>query len=275
MRSWQHGRRIGVAIAVISTAGVLACKEIPGRYAAVLQPGFLTSREQRFTHFFGECEPAGYGYLKRVLAAYSRLEHDSRKRPIIRYADYNRKSEYLFEPTRFETDSSIIVGIGLTESDVEEREIRRASAGRDGTWRFEVVTNFDSLTRIDVALAERPVRDVRLRLYRDEKDESPIWTSTKSVTDGEAGSDASEWRLQFVADPPLSDFRARLVEPALVKIDGTAAVHGVTVYGIVANIGGYRIIHRRGACFTAVAAVEDGQQRSWAPLIRELQRSDD
>ena len=273
MRSWQHGRRIGVAIAVASAAGVFfAYEEIPSRYTVLLQTGFLTSREQRLTHFFGQCEPAGYGYLKTVLAVYSRLERDSRKRPAIRYADYNRRSEYLFEPTRFETDSSVIVGVGLTESDMEEREIRRASAGRDGTWRFEVATNIDSLTRIDVALAEPPVRDVRLRLYRDEKDETPVWTSAKSVTDAGAGFDDAEWRLQFVADPPLSDFRARLVEPARIKIDGSAAIRGVTVYGIVANIEGYRIIHRRGACFTAI---QEGQQRSWAPLIRELQRSDD
>jgi hypothetical protein len=101
-------------------------------------------------HYFGECEPAGYGYLKRVLTAYSRIEPSPLKRPVIRYRDYNRRSEYLFEPTRFEADPSVLVGVWLTESDLREQEIGSAARSADGLWRIAVERDFDLLTRIDV-----------------------------------------------------------------------------------------------------------------------------
>src|SRR5215208_560708 len=94
------GTVLAIAIGVIAAVGLSA--KLPNRYMALLNTAFLSSREQRLIHFFGECEPAGYGYLKRVLTAYSRIERSPLKRPVIRYRDYNRRSEYLFEPTRFD-----------------------------------------------------------------------------------------------------------------------------------------------------------------------------
>ena len=259
-------------VAIIVAAGLLTYARLPDRYRALLQTQFLSSREQRLIHFFGECEPGGYGYLKRVLAVYSRLEPNSRKRPVIRYRDYNRRSEYLFEPTRFEGDPSVLVGVGLTESDMEEREMRSALPAPDGTWRFPVESNFDLLTRIEVEFERRTANDLRLRLYRSERDETPIWTSTETVVDVARPSMTEGARLQFVARPPLSQFRFGLVIPFVVRIDGGAAIRRVTAYGIVVSMQGYRVVHRRGTCFTAV---QQTKYDLWARSIRELERSDD
>ena len=259
-------------VAIILAAGLFTYARLPDRYRALLQTPFLSSREQRLIHFFGECEPGGYGYLKRVLAVYSRLEPNSRKRPVIRYRDYNRRSEYLFEPTRFEGDPSVLVGVGLTESDMEEREMRSGLPAPDGTWRFPVETNFDLLTRIEVEFEPGTVSDLRLRLYRSEREKTPIWTSREPVADVTRRGLTGGAKLQFVARPPLSRFRVGLVDPFVVRIDGSVAIRRVTAYGIVVSMQGYRVVHRRGTCFTAVQTTK---YDLWARSIRELERSDD
>jgi hypothetical protein len=250
-------------------AALLAYANLPDRYRPLIDYRFLTSREQRLIHFFGECEPAGYGYLKRVLATYTQIEPNSGQRPIIRYRNYNRRSEYLFEPTRFKKDPSILVGVGLGESDMQAHEISRASPGADGLWRFPVESNFDLLTHIEVEVANGSTDDLRLQLYLNERAPKPVWTSVASLaTDSETGGTT----LQFVPMPALRAFRSGLVDAFVIRIDEDVSIRSATAYGVVINIEGYRVVHREGACFTAV---KDGQQDRWSRLIRELKGSID
>ena len=271
MSLWRSRPAAGIAIAI--AIGVVAAvrlrPEVPDRYTALLNPAFLSSREQRLIHFFGECEPAGYGYLKRVLAAYSRIEPSPLKRPVIRYRDYNRRSEYLFEPTRFEADPSILVGVGLAESDLRERELGGGLRGLDGQWRFAIEWNFDLLTRVEVELEPGSTRRFRLHLYRNEKESTPVWTSVADLTTaGEIGRTT----LQFVAMPPLRQFRYGLIEPFVIRVDGGVSIYRITAYGVVVDMQGYHVVHRRGGCFTAV---EDHQSDRWTQLTRELENSND
>ena len=220
-------------------------------------------------HFFGECEPAGYGYLKRVLTAYSRIEPSPLKRPVIRYRDYNRRSEYLFQPTRFEADPSVLVGVGLTESDLREQEIGSASRGPDALWRFAVDRNFDLLTRIEVEFEAVSAQHLRLQLYRNEKESTPVWNSVADLTTaGEIGRTT----FQFVATPPLRGFRYSLIEPFVIRVDGGVSTYRITAYGVVVDMQGYRVVHRKGGCFTAV---EDYQSDRWTQLIHGLEGSND
>jgi len=267
MSVWRGVACAGLAIAVVAAVGLT--QKLPDRYTAVLNARFLSSRDERLTFFFGECEPAGYGYLKRVLSAYSRIESSPLKRPIIRYRDYNRRSEYLFEPTRFEADPSVLVGVGLIDADLEEREIGNASRGPDGLWRFAVDSNFDLLTRIEVEVEASSAQPLRVQLYRNERDSAPVWSSTANIaTAAESGSRT----VQFVATPPLREFRSGLVDPFVLRVNGGLSVDRVTAYGVVVDMQGYRIVHRKGSCFTAV---EERQTNRWTPLIRQLESSND
>jgi hypothetical protein len=268
MSLWRRCAVAGIAITIGLVAAVRISPKVPDRYAARLNSAFLSSREQRLLHFFGECEPAGYGYLKRVLTAYSRIEPSPLKRPVIRYRDYNRRSEYLFSPTRFEADPSVLVGVGLTESDLREQEIGSASRGPDGLWRFTVDRNFDLLTRIEVEFETGSAQQLRLQLYRSERDSTPVWTSVADVATGQVGRRT----FQVVASPPLREFRYGLVEPFVVRVDGGLSIYRITAYGVVVDIQGYRVVHRKGGCFIAV---EDHQRDRWTQLIHALERSDD
>jgi hypothetical protein len=235
---------------------------VPGRLKDLLDPRVLLSRDRRLLHFFGECEPAGYGYLKHVLAVYSRFELDPQKRPVIRYRDYNRRSEYLFEPTRFVTDPSVLVGVGLHESDSKERRIREGSRAADGSWRLSVDTNIDMLSRIDVELEPGNSDTPRLRLYRRERDEIPAWISSTVSPDSNSGA----LRLQFPVTPPLQ-LTSRLVQPLVLRVDGTAAIRRISAFGVVLNLDRYRVVHRSGGCFTAVSVEHEGR---WSQFIRDL-----
>jgi hypothetical protein len=266
VRVWKSVAGAGIAIAVIAAVGLT--QKVPDGYTAVLNARFLSSRDERLTYFFGECEPAGYGYLKRVLSAYSRIESSPLKRPTIRYRDYNRRSEYLFEPTRFEADPSVLVGVGLIDSDLREREIGTASRGPDGLWRFAVDSNFDLLTRIDVELEGGSTRHLRVQLYRNERDSTPVWSSAEVAPAAAIGKRT----VQFVPTPPLRQFRSGLVDPFVIRVDGGLSIYRVTAYGVIVDVQGYRIVHRKGACFTAV---DERQTNRWTLLIRELESSDD
>ena len=269
MSLWRRWAVAGIAIAFALVALVRFSPKVPDRYAPLLNSAFLSSREQRLIHYFGECEPAGYGYLKRVLTAYSRIEPSLLKRPVIRYRDYNRRSEYLFEPTRFEADPSVLVGVWLTESDLREQEIGSAARGADGLWRIAVDRDFDLLTRIEVESESGTAQHLRLQLYRSERDSNPIWTSTADVaTVGQVGRRT----FQFVATPPLRQFRYGLVEPFVLRVDGGLSIDRVTAYGVVVDMQGYRVVHREGDCFTAV---EDKQRDRWTQLTHDLEGSND
>jgi hypothetical protein len=269
MSHWRRCAVAGIAITIGVVGAVRISPKVPDRYTALLNSAFLSSREQRLIHFFGECEPAGYGYLKRVLSAYSRIEPSPLKRPVIRYPDYNRRSEYLFESTRFDPDPSVLVGVGLTESDLREQEMGSASHAPDGLWRFAIDRNFDLLTRIEVEFETGSAQPLRLQLYRSERDSTPVWTSVADVaTAGRVGRRT----VQFVATPPLRQFRYGLIEPFVFRVDGGPSIYRMTVYGVVVDIQGYRVVHRKGGCFVAV---EDHQSDRWTPLIYELERSDD
>ena len=269
MSLWRTRAGVVIAIAIGVVAAVGLSPRVPGRYTALLNTGFLSSREQRLIHFFGECEPAGYGYLKRVLTAYSRIEPSPQKRPVIRYPDYNHRSEYLFEPTRFDADPSVVVGVGLADSDLRERELGGGVRGPDGQWRFAIDWNFDLLTRVEVELEPGSTRHLRLQLYRNEKESTPVWNAVADLTPaGEIGRRT----IQFVATPPLRQFRYDLIEPFVIRVDGGVSISRITAYGVVADMRGYRIIHREGGCFTAV---EDRQSARWTQLIRELEDSND
>jgi len=267
MSVWKRIAGAGIAIAVI--AAIAFTQRVPDRYTAVLNAGFLSSRDERLTFFFGECEPAGYGYLKRVLRAYSRIEFSPSKRPIIRYRDYNRRSEYLFEPTRFEADPSVLVGVGLSESDLREREIGNASRGPDGLWRFAVDSNVDLLTGIEVELETGSAQHLRVQLYRNDRDSAPVWSSAAEVA---PAAEIGRRTVQFVATPPVRQFRSGLVDPFVIRVDGGLSISRVTAYGVSVDMQGYRIVHRKGICFTAV---EERQTNRWTPLIRELESSND
>lgn len=273
---WKYrvGGAVAVGVAIAIGLALIPAATARKRYSTILDPAFLTSRHRRLIHFFGDCEPAGYGYLKRVLNAYSRLESDPRRRPMIRYHDYNRRTEYLFEPTRFEADPSIVVAIGLSESDTHERELRHASRDTNGNWRFAVVTNFDLLTGIEVELEPESRGDVRLRLYRKENDEKPVWLSTGKPGGIESTDATGSVRWRFRILPPLQLFRSNLIDPLVVRAEGGAGIRRMTANGIVTNIEGYRVVHqdRTGACFTAV---RQGDEERWASLIRELESSND
>ncbi len=269
MSLWRRRAGAGIAIAIGVVAAVRLSPKVPDRYTPLLNSAFLSSREQRLIHFFGECEPAGYGYLKRVLTAYSRIEPSPLKRPVIRYRDYNRRSEYLFQPTRFEADPSVLVGVGLTESDLREQEIGSASRGPDALWRFAVDRNFDLLTRIEVEFQAGSAQHFRLQLYRSERDSTPVWTSVPDIaTAGQVGRRT----FQFVAAPPLRQFRYGLIEPFVVRVDGGLSIYRITAYGVVVDLHGYRVVHREGGCFTAV---DDDQSDRWTQLIHELEGSHD
>jgi hypothetical protein len=269
MSLWRRCAVAGIAGTISLVAAVRLSPKVPDRYAVLLNTAFLSSREQRLLYFFGDCEPAGYGYLKRVLTAYSRIEPSPLKRPVIRYSDYNHRSEYLFEPTRFDADPSVLVGIGLTESDLREQEIGSASHGPDGLWRFTVDRNFDLLTRIEVEVDTGSAQHLRLQLYKSERDSTPVWTS---VADVAAAGQVGRRTLQFVATPPLRQFRYGLIEPFVFRVDGGLSIYRITAYGVVVDMQGYRVVHRKGGCFIAV---EDHQGDRWTQLIHELESSDD
>jgi hypothetical protein len=72
MSVWKRIAGAGIAIAMI--AAIALTQKVPDRYTAVLNRRLPLLRDERLTFFFGECQPAGYGYLKRVLRAYSRIE---------------------------------------------------------------------------------------------------------------------------------------------------------------------------------------------------------
>lgn len=245
----------------------LAARRLPPHYAAVADPAFLASRETRLAYFFGHCEPAGYGYLKRVLAVYARLERNQRKRPVIRYRDFNRRSEYLFEPSRFEADASVLVGIGLGPEDTQEGEVGRARQTQDGSWQFTTGTAADLLTRIEISLERGDARDFTLHIYRRERDTVPAWTANVSREKLSPGQS-----LQFVVAPALSGFRAGPPEPFVVRLQGHVSVHHIAAYGVRVDLEGYHVIHRAGACFVAV---RDGRTRAWSQLAAELGHLDD
>jgi hypothetical protein len=269
MSLWRRWAVAGIAIALGLVAAIRLSPKVSDRYKPLLSSAFLSSREQRLIHFFGECEPAGYGYLKRVLTAYSRIEPNPLKRPVIRYRDYNRRSEYLFEPTRFEADPSVLVGVWLAESDLREQEIGSATRGADGLWRIAVDRNFDLLTRVEVEAETGRAQHLRLQLYRSERDSTPVWTSTVDAATAER---VGRQTLQFVATPPLREFRYGLVEPFVFRVDGGFSVDRVTAYGVVVDMQGYRVVHREGDCFTAV---EDDHSDRWTQLSHELEGSND
>jgi hypothetical protein len=236
-----------------------------------LDPGFVSSRDRRLIYFFGECEPAGYGYLKRVLTAYSRIDPTSRRRPVIRYRDYNRMTEYLFEPTRFEADPSVVVGVGLSDFDMREQQLGRATPDANGNWRFAIGTNFDLLTGIEVELDPDGRRDIRLRLYRKENDAVPAWTAMGSAAH-ESNDTTGPVRLRFPIVPPLTGFRSDMVL-FVIRAEGPA-IRRMTAHGITANMEGYRVVHRdrNGACFTAVRR---GDEERWTSMVRDLENWDD
>jgi hypothetical protein len=78
--------------------------------------------------------------------------------------------------------------------------------------------------------------------------------------------------FQFVATPPLRQFRYGLIEPFVVRVDEGVSIDHITAFGIVVDIEGYRVVHRKGGCFTAI---EEDHRDRWMPLIRELEGSND
>ena len=268
---WVPRWAAAVALAAVVAGVLLARAERPGRLESLLDLRVLLSRDQRLLHFFGECEPAGYGYLQRVLTVYSHWEANPRKRPLIRYGDFDRKTEYVFEPTRFEVDPSLMVGIGVRDVDTRERAIREALRGADGVWRLSMETDLDRLTRVEVELdpSADPSRDMGLRLYINERATTPVWTA--HGVPPSTSIPGTERRLEFVAPPSLSGFRAQ-VGSLSVRFDDAAAVRRVIAYGVPVSINDYDIVSREGGCFTAV---RQGDAPRWAGLIEELRHGRD
>jgi hypothetical protein len=256
------------------TLAVFARGQDVYRLAARVNRQYVLSREERLIRAFGDCTPAGYGYLKQVLTAYSAVEPESAKRPVIRYADFDRRVEYLFEPTRFETDPRIVVGIGLAESDMREHVIGQAVHVSGKSWHLSLASRIDVLTRIEVDLDADRGTDVTLRLYRRPKDTTPFRVLSRAEPAEGVSSPAEpgQRRVWFPASPPVSGRVLSSLEPILLQIDGNASVRTITAHGIVANLQGYRIVHRRGACFTAI---RDADTRRWARLIDQLNDAHD
>ena len=263
-------RRAAAAVGLAGLiAGVLLPRaQRPGRLESLLDLRVLLSRHQRLLHFFGDCEPAGYGYLQRVLTLYSRWEANPQKRPLIRYGDFDHKTEYVFEPTRFEIDRSLMIAIGVRDVDTRERAIRDALRGADSVWRLPMDTHLDRLTRIEIELdPSAPLSDdVRLRLFINDRAPTALWTAQgvpMSTT-----SNRAERRVEFVAPPSLGEFPERAT-PLAMRFDDALPVRRVTVYGVPIAIDEYDIVTREGGCFTAV---RQGQAGRWADLIEELRQ---
>ena len=144
-----------------------------------------------------------------------------------------------------------------------------SATGTDGLWRFAIDWNFDLLTRIELELETGRTQHLRVRLYRNDRDSAPVWSSAADIP---LASETGRRTLQFVPTPPLRQFRSGLIDPFVIRVDGGLSIYRVTAHGVVVDMQGYRIVHRNGTCFTAV---EERQTNRWTPLIRELQSSHD
>lgn len=275
-RKWRANRSSVVALIVASVAmtplvGLRAWRigRDAGRAAMTLAS---TSPDERRLAAYGDCGGRGYGYLTRVLDGIP----DDTVMPVVRYPDFDRYGRLTMLAARGRIESSIVVGIGLTPAQMEERRLTAArvpDAQGLSTWRFQTTDDLEVMDGFTLTLAEAATLApelIRVTLYEqaDRRRVLGQWDfRAPPDRDNLAG---------FVVDlpSPLTPFSiGRGGTDFLIDILAAGEVAAVAIRARIADLRGFDIVHRQADCFTAVRADALREMRgssSWAPWLDGL-----
>jgi hypothetical protein len=235
--------------------------------------------ERRRMKAYGDCGNMGYGYVTDILHSYPRTD----SRPIIRYEDYDRPLQLLLPGWRTKVDESVLIGIGISEDDFQERPIanaqRRHASQQNGTtlsrWTFQTAQDYELMSRVALSFAPHPLplaRAVELTLI-----ESPTRNNVLGSWIIQAPAGQSE-PYSFVLPSPLRNFsktRGATDFIFVAKETGESALESIQVFGAKVDGAGFITVSRRKNCFVAVQQALLSRARSnphdpWAHFIETV-----
>ena len=221
-----------VAAALVGYAGTV----VWGQAGRVMErvPLLLLTREERLLRAYGYCAPAGYGYLKKIQARMP----DSRKKPLVRYRDYDHRTEYWLEPPPLATDNRFLVGIGLSDLDVTDQQIALFRRTGQREWTLTTGDDWDRLNRLVLLTGARSPGPMRGVLFSHDRRRVRLWQGSFTAT-GEG------WTAEMT--PPVRSFsHSRGATPFLLELDGAPPDAVIAARGVRVDLDGYRIVESEG-----------------------------
>lgn len=207
-------------------------------------------REERKLLTYGDRDRWGYGYLEEVV---ERLPDDGSV-PVIRTGPGRRAVGDLLPGYRRRLDRRLIVGIGVGEDEMRPAAVARATPvpGRPAEWTFTTGRDCDLLVgvRIEARGAPFPAgTTVNVSVF-------PEPTADRGIGQWQARTPVSTASIEACPDEPLQAVSIhRGATPFLLRIDvpgGAPPIGSVLVVGQRVDLRHFRIVHRSGACWTAV-----------------------
>lgn len=252
----------------------LALEKLGPLYRAVASTTF----EERRLAAYGDCENLGYGYLTQVLRSYP----DGGGMPDVRYS--NNPPPLTLPALREHNEPRVRIGIGIPDGDFLEKPIasaaRRALASRDegsvSRWTFQTTWNYELLTALQFRFGSDPLpaqETLRVALVTSPTNAARLGEWVVEVPSGHRGP------FTFALPAPLEQFsQGRGATDFILEVeqrDGAAPLSGITPIGAKLNGKGFAVVHRRGACFTAVredllAEIRRDPGSAWATFVERM-----
>ena len=255
-------------------------RAVPALYAEVAE----STIEQRRLKVYGDCDGRGYGYVRRVLDGFP----DQDSIPVVRYPDWDRHVELVLPSGRLRKDDRLVIGIELTETDMQETQVASAklqTAERhdDGsvtsTWTFETHVDFEQMTGLVFAFASYPV--THAMVMKAVLQYAPYDTRV-----------VGEWEVEVPKGQPdslivhlpraVGRFSINRGDTSFVLKLGVRGVSaeavpspvGIDVLGVKVALADYVVIHREQNCFTAIQRrfLNEIQRAPAHPWSRYLER---
>lgn len=237
------------------------------------------SFEERRLEAYGDCGKMGYGYVASILHSYPRTD----SLPLIRYDDYDRPLGLLLPGWRTNVDESVLIGIGISERDFQERLAahaqRRQVSGENGTtlsrWTFQTVKDYQLMSRVELLFGPHPLaaaRAIELTLIESPTRSNLLGSWSIQVPAGQSGP------YSFVLPSPVRNFsktRGTTDFILLVKETGESSLENIRVYGAKVDGAGFITVSRHETCFVAVqrellSRVHSNPHDPWAHFIEAV-----
>ena len=180
----------------------------------------------------------GYGYIKQILPHIPEKDFF----PLIRYPDFHRDTQVLFDGLYKNVDDRILIGVRLKHQDMREKIIARAVSLRNNYWQANVTSDCDTLTGLNI-VSEKP-QTLKLKLYDSPKNMRLL----------------GQWQFELkkndnflTTTPPVNSFAIlHNNTPFLIEAQSESPLESMALIGIKINLSGYTVVNKNGGNFTAL-----------------------
>lgn len=237
---------------------------------------------------YGACNKLGFGYLDEIVRSIPEADVF----PVVRYGDWYKSPEVLFNDGRIIIDERILVGINLDERDIREVKITDAvlssidETQSISTWLFHTDFDYDLLTGFSFQLCEESTLDEEkysVTLYDSDKnyEEMGQWIFTfRNSENGFGAVHLDEPIKKFSFSRGVTDF---ILELGNINPDNSIKnICRVEVLGVKVDISDYTVFHTGGnkkICFAAVKnsfyeEIQNDELTEWQDYLRDVSNVD-